>query len=615
MSKYIAMNYCATLITICVFLLASASVKSQVLFEEVSSSFGISHSHVSNKILGGGVAIFDYNNDGWQDIYLTGGEQPDKLLRNLQGQGFEDISSSSGVTAVTNVTTFGVTTGDVDNDGFRDIVVTTEFGHKSILMRNLGDGTFEHIPNAINDGFDWKSSASFGDVNKDGLLDLYIGAYIFQSEMIVDSAENPIGFNHECSANRLLLNTGNLSFIDVSSQYGVGDIGCSLATAFTDYDSDSNIDLMVANDFGAWVEPSVLFRNDYPNDVFENVSVSTGMDLEIYGMGIAIGDYDKDADLDYYQTNLGRNVLSRNDNGVFTDVTTIANCENDSTGTLLNTGWGTFFFDADNDSWPDLFVGNGSVEAAEFIATYPDDPNVLFLNNGDGTFSNISTTANIASIRSTRGAAYGDLDNDGKLDFVINNVDPDIDSTQYEVYRNSSASGNWVAFKLIGVTSNRDAFGSQVRIVVNGSSVVAEVGGGSSFASQNSSIVHFGLGVNTIVDSVIVTFPSGVDQVFTNVTANQQIEIIEDTPTSAIEKDVPEFKLVFVDGEPILKGHIGKPISITIHDLAGRIVVSRSMEIGDDGLSLNTLSNFSTGSYLISVQYDNYDKTYLVPMK
>ncbi|MCF8275739.1 MAG: FG-GAP-like repeat-containing protein [Flavobacteriales bacterium] len=572
----------------------------QVLFEELSGTMGITHMHRSFKYLGGGVAVFDFDNDGWQDVYLTGGQNSDKLLHNLGNGQFEDVTIQSGIGAFSQTFTFGVTTGDIDNDGYRDILVTTEFGSQSIMLRNQGNGTFTALPNAINDGTTWKTAASFGDVNNDGLLDVYITSYVFQSGFIQDGVGTVIGFAHDCSPNMLFLNNGNLTFTDVSGTYGVNNEGCALATAFTDFDNDRDMDLMLANDFGAWVQPSALFENELPIAQLADISVQSDMDLSIYGMGIAIGDYDKDGDLDYYQTNLGRNVLSRNDNGWFADVTTEANCENDSTGQLLNTSWGSFFFDADNDSWPDLFVSNGEINSADIIANVLRDPNKLFLNNGDGTFTDISDVAEVSSTLRGRGAAYGDFDNDGRLDLFVNNIHKDNDSTHFEYYHNISEVGNWIAFKLHGTQSNRDAFGSHIRLVQNGVSVLAEVDGGSSHASQNSSVVHFGLGENTVVDSVIVSFPSGIDRIFTNVEANQIHQVYEDI-TIGVHSNADEFdELIVVNtgSNPIIRSSRSNEVSIALFDISGRMVHSASIHL-DNGDNLMQLPDLSSGVYLL----------------
>jgi hypothetical protein len=571
----------------------------QVLFDEISSQIGISHMHRSNEFLGGGVAIFDFDNDGWEDIYLTGGENHDRLLRNLGNWQFQDASFSSGVASISSTGSFGVVTGDIDNDGYRDILVTTEMNHRSRLLHNQGNGTFVQLTSAFDDGTSWKTAASFGDVNSDGLLDFYIGAYVFDVEFIFDQNNVIIGFQHHCSPNYLFINNGDLTFTDATSIYEVADTGCALATAFTDFDNDRDVDLILGNDFGAWVVPSTLFQNQLPLEDLDDVGAQTNMDFQIYGMGIAISDIDKDADLDYYQTNLGRNILSRNDAGVFADITTEANVESDSTGQLLNTGWGCFFFDANNDSWPDLFVGNGEIAAAAIIDNAELDSNRLYINNGDLTFTDVSASAGLGSVLRARGAAYADLDRDGKLDFVVNNVHGFQDSTHFEVYKNVSVVGNWIAFKLLGVQSNRDAFGAHVRLVQNGVSAVAEVDGGSSHASQNSSIVHFGLGSATVVDSVIVTFPSGIERIFTELGANQVVQVVEDVATGVSTLEMSTIAVVYQDGQVVLDSQRDQQVEVEILDLAGKTLVRSNRQLYQGHNDLTETRSLSTGIYLI----------------
>lgn len=558
--------------------------------------------HKANEFLGGGVAIFDYDNDGWEDIYLTGGDNPDKLLKNLGNWQFQDVSVSSGVASLSNTGSFGVVTGDIDNDGYRDVLITTEMNHRSRLLRNQGNGTFVSLTTAFNDGLSWKTAAAFGDVNSDGFLDMYIGAYVYDIEFIFDQNNVIIGFQHRCSPNYLFINNGDLTFTDASALYEVADTGCALATAFTDFDNDLDVDLILANDFGAWVLPSALFQNQLPMAGLDNVSPQTNMDLQIYGMGIAVGDIDKDADLDYYQTNLGRNVLSLNEEGVFADITTEAGVESDSTGQRLNTGWGCFFFDANNDSWPDLFVGNGEISAAPIIDNEDLDSNRLYINNGDLTFTDVSAEAGLASVLRARGAAYADLDKDGKLDFVVNNVDQYQDSTHFEVYKNVSDVGNWISFRLIGVQSNRDAFGAHIRLVQNGVSTIGEVDGGSSHASQNSSIVHFGLGSATQVDSVIVTFPSGIQRAFSELSVNQTIEVLEDITIGVETEQRYSVRLVYRDGAPILESSFEGPCELSVTDVSGRTLF-RTLSILKQGENrfLDEVT-LSTGIYLLNVR-------------
>lgn len=583
----------------------------QVNFQNMSQFVGIQHMHQSSTLMGGGVAIFDFNNDGLQDIYLTGGEAQDKLLKNLGSWQFQDVSISSGIATLAPEGSFGVTTGDMDGDGFRDVLVTGDNQFPSRIFRNQGNETFGELPNALNDGEIWSTSATIGDVNGDRALDVYIGNYIKTPGLLLDGQNEVIGFDHVCFPNLLFMNNGNLTFTESSEQYGVADTGCALAVAFTDFDFDNEIELFLANDFGEWVSPSTIFENNPSQNEMIDAGVPLEMNLEMYGMGIAIGDYDRDGDLDYYQTNLGRNELSRNDGGSFADITEQANVEDDSTGQLLRTGWGTFFFDADNDAWPDLFVANGEIPAADIIANLELDSNRLFLNNGNGTFTDISETSGIGSVQRGRGAAYGDLDNDGRLDFVVCNVGEDPVSANWELYRNNSSNtGNWIAFSLRGTISNRDAFGGRVRIVVNGVSTVAEVDGGSSHASQNSSRIHFGLGSETTVDSVVVTFPSGIQEVLTEVAANQIVWVTESLTVGVSESaSLLQAKILYSESGPLLfSGFTGQTV-VEVFDVAGQLVSSSKLQLNQGPNKLDILESQSAGIYMVRLSVNGQSLT------
>ena len=578
----------------------------QVSFIEESVESGILHSHVHLFQIGGGVAIVDFDNDGWEDVYFTGGEESDKLYKNLGTGQFQDVSVAAGIAAFSEVETSGVTTGDIDNDGFREILVTSLLGDPNLLLYNNGDGTFQQIPLPETGTEYWSAAAAFGDVNKDGFLDILIGNYIYQSNFIFENGI-VVGFNHQCSPNRLYLNNGDLTFTDVSSSYGIDDSGCALAVAFTNYDNDADVDIIVSNDFGEWGQPNQLFENDFPSAFFTNASAPQNMDFSMYGMGIAIGDYDKDLDLDYYQTNIGQNRLSKNEPGGFEDVTEFAGVENDSLDGLNTTSWGTFFADLDNDTWLDLFVSNGVIPAADLIANVLLDPNKLYHNSGDGTFDDITASANIGSVLKGRGAAYGDLNKDGKLDILINNLRDDQEQSQVSLFTNTTNNTNhWLGIKLTGVQSNRDAFGSHVKIVLGNESWIQELSGGSSHASQNSSIMHFGLGTNTAADSIIVIFPSGYETILTNVSADQVITVVEDVLTGsnepAAQRKVDLIKSNYGYTLNITSTEREESLSLDYIDVAGRLVKTEQVFI-KQGNNQHLLTPPQTkGIYLLSIR-------------
>lgn len=536
--------------------------KAQTGFTEVSQSIGVDFSYQRDlPLMGGGAAFFDYDNDGALDLYLIGGVGSDALYRNNGDGTFSDVSLQAGLSVTAVPHTMGVATGDIDNDGYRDVYVTTRFV-RNFLLKNNGDGTFTDIAGSAGLHQEaWSMSSTFGDFNQDGFLDLYVVNYVEKPQFKTDENGNIIGYAHKCFPNYLYINNGDASFTEVASQLGVDSEGCGLATAFTDYDNDGDMDIYIANDFGEYIIPNVLYRNDGPgsNSVwkFTDVSQASRANVAMYGMGIAVGDYDEDGDFDYYVTNLGRNALLKNlGNGTFQDVTSPAGVTSTYVdGSLFSTSWGTAFFDYDNDTYLDLYVNNGYIPALDFNQTSETDPSKLYKNNGNGTFSDVSQTLNVDDVDIGRGFACGDYDNDGDVDFVLAVIRKDSVDTQaprYMIFRNDNANGNhWLKIKLQGTASNRDGYGAHIKVVSNGRSWLREIDGGSSYLSQNASIAHFGLGVHTKVDSVIVYWPGGATKILENVEVDRTLEIIEDSsPTGVAENSVSPLEFVVFQNYP-----------------------------------------------------------------
>jgi hypothetical protein len=485
------------------------------VFTEVSNAIGVDQLHTNLFLIGGGVAIIDFDNDGWQDIYMTGGEASEKLFRNLGNRSFEYVSAG-----MTSVNSSGVVAEDLNNDGFEDLVIASFKNDSDRVLRNNGNETFTEISIALGQQVDWSTSASLADVNKDGLLDIYMVCYVENNGFTFDSIGVINGFAHECFENRLFINQGNFQFQERAIDYGLNYNGCAPAVAFTDFDNDRDSDIFSANYFGAWVVPDRLFRNDYPLENFIEVGGAMNADAGIYGMGVAIGDYDHD--LDYYISNMGFNRLHRNDQFMFSDLAEFANVENDSIGGAKSTSWGTMFIDYNNDIWPDLFVANGEITTGQILTVVAEDPDRLFINNGDGTFSDETFLLGLGSTTISRGCAKLDNDNDGDMDIVIATVDNDsLVTVRNLVYRNNQNTGHhYLKVNPIGVINNRDAIGTHAQIVVNGESWIVEVDGGSSHGSSSEKTLHFGLGSNTLVDSLILTFPSGIVQTLVQVQAD-----------------------------------------------------------------------------------------------
>ena len=509
---------------------------SQLQFSEITKKAGITHHYLGTNEMGAGAAFFDMDNDGDEDLWLSGGLRPDALYEN-DGQGnFTDISEAARLLTFTrNKVTTGVITGDVDNDGYKDVLLITHIGFPNTLLKNNGDQTFQEMPKTgLEDLEAYSLAAAFGDVNQDGYLDIYAGHYIEKDRLTYsDSNRDTVsGFDHQCHANQLYLNNGDWTFTNGTAAYEAGDNGCALATLFTDYDGDFDPDILVANDFGQWITPNALLENQ--QDFFNNVSESSQMNIGIYGMGIATGDYDNDLDLDYYITNLGENVLLKNNgNGTFSNHTLAAGIgDSHVTNDLLATGWGTAFIDLDNDTDLDLYVVNGYVPAASFIANARANPNSCYENDGTGNYTKVVGNPAIESPNWGRGLAYADIDNDGDLDFLVGNVNKHATSDttqQVQLFRNDTQLPfNWLKIKLEGTRNNRDGLGSQIRIKANGRWYLQEANGGyGTHASQHSSLIHFGLGTAERVDSLIVFWQGGQQQIETQIAANQLITIKE----------------------------------------------------------------------------------------
>ena len=262
--------------------------------------------------------------------------------------------------------------------------------------------------------------ATFLDYNLDGLLDIYVINYVEAVNFIQDPLGNITGFDHECYRNTMYLNLGNGDFQEKSQSLNLIDQGCALAVAATDFDLDNDLDIYIANDFGPFIQANHLFRNEYPNAVFQNVGSSLNAATPMYGMGLALGDIDFDLDMDYYITNFGKNQLLRNDLTGFTDITDQAKVGDEWVveGESLAIGWGTAFLDFDNDTDLDLYVANGFVPSPEFLPSTFNMNDQLYRCEENLTYSKVGVEYGIENPHVSRGMAYSDYDNDGDLDIL-----------------------------------------------------------------------------------------------------------------------------------------------------------------------------------------------------
>ena len=479
----------------------------------------------------GGIAVLDYDNDGWMDIFLLNGStledyragkcHPSKLYRNNHDGTFTDVSAKAGL-ALCNWG-FGVAVGDYDNDGWEDLYVTNLEG--AALYHNNHDGTFTDVTAKAGVGNPgrWGTSTAFGDYDNDGLLDLYVANYVdLDLDHLPEFGTGPFcqyrGIPVSCgprglkgSRDRLYHNNGDGTFTDVTEKLQI-DSGSyyGLGVLWLDYDRDGCLDLYVANDSS----PSLLYHNDCKGG-FTEVGAEAGVAYssdgrEQAGMGIDSADYDHDGWPDIVKTNFSddSNNLYHNDhNGEFTDRAGPSGFGPVSVPFL---GFGVKFLDVDNDGWEDVFVANGhvnpQVDQHSFGVTYSERP-FLFKNGTQGRFEEIGLRSGPALTRRyvARGAATADFWNNGAEDVLMSVLG----GSPVLLRNQTSSPGHWVRLKLIGTPSNRDGFGARVEIKANGAIQTADARANSSFESASDPRIHFGLGGATVVDSIVIHWPSG----------------------------------------------------------------------------------------------------------
>ncbi|MEM6800203.1 MAG: FG-GAP-like repeat-containing protein [Bacteroidota bacterium] len=603
------------------FSLFSQTFYGQISFEECAESRGILHSYVSPDHMGGGATFFDMDNDGDEDIWICGGSRREALFENDGNGNFREIGIPAGLAATNLHTSTAVLTADFNNDGWQDVCVLGHRNHPPLLFENLGNKSFRQLTLAqASVGRPRQShAAALADVNRDGLLDIYIANYIDSAVLLRNEEREIIGFEHSCFANELYINRGGFEFEERAESYGLADRGCALATSFSDIDQDGDADLIVVNDFGEWVEPNAVYLNNYPDASFSLLAVESGMDLGMYGMGVAIGDYDQDEDLDYYFTNIGQNYFMQNQGAVNFQNMAFENGSDDSyMDRLLSSGWGSAFLDIDNDTDLDLFVSNGEVPSASFILNAPNNKNRLFLNQGGENFDfeEVGHQLGVDDGGKGRGFAYADIDNDGDLDLLQVRLNFHLDGNPKEtvlLYENESiSSNNWFKVRLVGTSSNKDAIGSRIRIVLAEKSWIHEYGGGTgSYASQHSKVAHFGLGNAERVDSLIIQWPSGKESIFTELEVNQFLQVLEDGSMTEVEPTqdiINEFRFVAYPVPTSSQLSIRlfllreRSLRINLYDLLGRKVANIASGVypkGANEIEWAAPSGIPAGHYLL----------------
>jgi enediyne biosynthesis protein E4 len=509
---------------------------------------GTDHITYIVELNGGGCAFFDYDNDGWMDIFILGGRRlegcfpgsSNRLYHNNRDGTFTDVTEKAGL--IDCGWACGVCVGDYNNDGFEDLFLT--YYGQNRLYRNNGDGTFTDVTEKAGLSFPttrFGSGATFFDYNRDGWLDLFVSNYVIEDLATAPKPSLDVpNCNYEGVATYcgpaglpapqhfLYRNNGDGTFTDVSKESGIagarGSYGFT-AVAF-DADEDGWQDIFVACD----ATPSLLFMNNHDGTFREEallrgVALGPGGDL-MGGMGVGPGDYDLDGHIDLVKThfqNQATGLYRNNGKAEFDDVTAAAGLSMER----RFISWGTALTDLDNDGYPDIFIATGTVypELEKVYAKYPaHSPRIVFRNQRNGRFIELGDEAGpgISAKHQSRGAAFGDFDNDGDIDIVIMNR-----NEPPSLLRNDAPPGNhWVKVRLEGTKSNRSALGSRVLVHYGGKVQAQCLTSQCSYLSCNDPRLHFGLGNESKVD-IDVFWPTGVKETFKDVAADQLVTIRE----------------------------------------------------------------------------------------
>lgn len=528
---------------------------STILFENIIERSGIkfvlNNSRTPEKhqieTMMGGVAVFDYDNDGFLDIYFANGAslpEMDKsspgfynrLYKNTGGESFTDVTEQAGMKGVGYA--MGIAAGDYDNDGFVDLYVAGV--NRNQLFHNNGDGTFTDATVKANltglhptHGKTYAVTAGWFDYNNDGRLDLLLINYLKWS-LATAPACSVKGIRAYCSPNSfeglpnmLFRNNGDGTFTDVSDLSGIGKhIGKGMGVAFADYNQDGWIDFFVAND----TYRNFLFRNN-GDGTFTEAGILSGVAFNengksVAGMGVDFRDTDNDGRPDIFETAMYGDTFPfyRNAGGQFDDATSAARI---GVATSRLTAWGNGIFDFDNDGFKDLFTANGSIlDNSEEIDNLPYKlSNSVLRNSGDGTFADVSLQAgkSFTQPAAHRGAAFGDLNNDGRIDIVTTSL-----NSKPEIFINRSTGNNhWLLLKLVGTKSNGDGLGAQVQVTTSTGTQHNHATTSVGYSSSSDRRVHFGLGASPLVDKIEITWPSRIKQTLTKVKADQVLMVTE----------------------------------------------------------------------------------------
>jgi enediyne biosynthesis protein E4 len=560
------------LLYVCVFLWliisASTAQAQQIQFSDITTKAGIRFTHNNGafgkkwlpETMGPGCAFIDYDNDGYPDILLIngddfpghphGGATTPKLYHNNGNGTFSDVTARSGLAVP--IYGMGVAIGDYDNDGFDDIFISA-LG-QSHLFHNNGNGTFTDVTKAAGmwGPNEFSTSAAWIDYDRDGKLDLVVANYVQWSEQsdlycTLDGTHKSYCTpeSYKGTAVRLWHNLGGGKFEDATQTAGLGDpTSKSLGITILDVNGDGWPDILIAND----TQPNKLYINK-KNGTFEERGVTSGIafsedGVARAGMGVDSADYDRSGRSSVIITNFANQMVSlyhNEGNGLFVDEAPQSEV---GRATLVTLGFGCFFFDYDNDGWPDVFVADGHIEDAiekvQRRVSYAEPPH-LFHNLGGGKFDEVTAKMgkSFDAPKVARGAAYADIDNDGFLDILVTtNAGPAY------LFHSEQGSNRSVRIKLVGTKSNRDGIGAVVHVVAGADKQSKMLRSGSSYLSQSELVLTFGLGTQAKVDSIEIEWPSGQVDKLSNVKSQQTITVEEGKGVVGVRPYKPSLRLV-----------------------------------------------------------------------
>ncbi len=454
----------------------------QVVFQDMAPVLGVDH--VGKNY---GVAFADYNNDGREDILVYPQLERILLYEQQMDGSFLEKAQEVGIEVYPSMHGMCVW-GDINNDGWLDLFVSSQTDDHLLFLNN-GDATFSEIgyTAGVYQGNKVRA-ALFADIDQDGFLDLYLAR-----------------LNQE---NILYKNNGDLTFTDVTEASGALDQQISMGAVFLDYDNDGDPDLYLTHDGN---QANILYQNDGSGH-FTDVSESSGTNVAGEGMGVDFGDINNDGWLDLYITNRFENTLLLNNaDGTFSNISESAAIMD------LGMGWGTTFLDFNNDGWQDIYVVNDSY--------FSPEPNLMYQNMGDNTFTLVSEGTIISSMEGSYGVATSDVNRDGQVDVFVNNRGGSVGNQL--LINQSNADNHWVNLQLTGTISNRSAIGARVQIICGEDRYTDEVAGGSGYASQNSLTLHFGLGEHEVIDQLFIRWPNGLEESYEQVAVDQTYAIVE----------------------------------------------------------------------------------------